>query len=359
MNLTIGITCNSFKNSGGMERYTLDLVNGFVKKGIRVVIFTQKADFNLPESKLVEIVIVPCKFILGKLRPQYFSWRLKSLKKKHPVDVMIGCCRTLYTDLYICGGTHPGFLRETKKKVGFFDKLTCAFEEKVYRGAKKIVAHSDMIRKEIEEFYPSCKDKTVLLYPAVNLEKFKVETLQRAPTENLRQKFGIACERLLYVFVSSSHERKGFNLLREFFEKTDLPVSLLVCGRPLPKGSYKNIYYLGYLNDLERIYPQCDFAILASTYEPFGLVGIESVAMNTPLIASNKLGCTEVISEDCMLLFNPHSINSLEEVVKYSVDNVSALKSAASGDLDSKFKFSLGLENHILNLLEVCKFIIK
>lgn len=352
MALTIGITCNSFKNSGGMERYTLDLVNSLHRRGIRVIVFTQKADFNLPESKFAELVVIPCKFVPGKLRAQYFSWRLKKLIKMYPVDVMIGCCRSCPTDLYICGGTHPGFLRGTKKQVSFFDKLTCRFEEKVYLNAKKIVAHSGMVRSEIEEFYPSCESKTTLLYPPVNLAKFKIDA--SALKQDIRNKFSIANDKLIYLFVSSSHERKGFKLLEEFFERTDLPVSLLVCGRPLPRENYKNIHYLGYIDDLEKIYPQCDFSILASTYEPFGLAGIESLAMNTPLVASDKLGCTEVILDDAMVLFNPHSIQSLKQAIEHSIENAVNLKSAASRNFEDKFKASLQLEDHVSKLLEIC-----
>ncbi len=340
-------------NSGGMERYTLDLINGFVKKGIKVVIFTKKADFNLPESQMGKVIVIPCKFIPQKLRDRYFSWRVRNLRNIYPVDIMIGCCRSEPTDIYICGGTHPGFLRETKKTLSYGDRLTNAFEKRVYENTRAVIAHSELVKKEVEEFYPFCRNKQTLLYPPVNLEKFKIRTKNLA--KDIRKEYGLPKDRLLYLFVSSSHKRKGFTLLKEFFEETKLPVSLLVCGRPLPKENYKNIYYLGYEKNLEDIYLQCDFSILASTYEPFGLVGIESLAMNTPLVISDKLGCTEVIWNDVMVKFDPRCTASLSAAIEYSIQHAELMKKKASQGLNVKFKCSLELDDHVSDLINICR----
>ena len=47
---------------------------------------------------------------------------------------------------------------------------------------------------------------------------------------------------------------------------------------------------------MERAYNAADYTILASYYEPFGLVGIESVLCGTPVLLADAIGCTEVLS---------------------------------------------------------------
>ena len=60
----------------------------------------------------------------------------------------------------------------------------------------------------------------------------------------------------------------------------------MVAGRPIDETG-PNIHYLGYRSDIEDVYRAVDFTILASTYEPFGLVGVESVLCGTPVLVAD------------------------------------------------------------------------
>ena len=48
---------------------------------------------------------------------------------------------------------------------------------------------------------------------------------------------------------------------------------------------------------MAALYAQTDFSILASIYEPFGLVPIESLCMGVPVAISENLGCKDYISK--------------------------------------------------------------
>ena len=121
--MKIGIVCNALANSGGMERYTLDIIRGLVASGHEVTVFTRKIDQSLQEASLVKAVKINTSFLPKRLRDFYVSFVLPSLRKTYPVDVMLGCCRSKNVDVVICGGTHPGFLKATGKKKSFFDRL--------------------------------------------------------------------------------------------------------------------------------------------------------------------------------------------------------------------------------------------
>lgn len=54
--MKIGIVCNALANSGGMERYTLDIIRGFVSAGHELTVFTRKIDRSLYEATLVKTV---------------------------------------------------------------------------------------------------------------------------------------------------------------------------------------------------------------------------------------------------------------------------------------------------------------
>lgn len=116
--LNIGLVCNGLVNSGGMERYTLDILETMVSLGIKPTVFSKKVDWNLPIVNSINVVEIPCRFIPSRLQMFYVSRQLRKLRKTFEIDVMLGCCRSRNVDIAICGGTHPGYMESRKKEAG-------------------------------------------------------------------------------------------------------------------------------------------------------------------------------------------------------------------------------------------------
>jgi hypothetical protein len=62
-------------------------------------------------------------------------------------------------------------------------------------------------------------------------------------------------------------------LIEAALRDLDLPVVVAVAGRP-PERTSQRLRYIGYVNAIEDGYRAADYTILASSYEPFGLVGV-------------------------------------------------------------------------------------
>ena len=73
------------------------------------------------------------------------------------------------------------------------------------------------------------------------------------------------------------------------------------------------------MNAIEDGYRAADYTILASSYEPFGLVGVESVMCGTPVILSSNIGCHDVIAPQAKLVFAPNDVESLRRVLMHAV----------------------------------------
>ena len=99
---------------------------------------------------------------------------------------------------------------------------------------------------------------------------------------------------------------------------TELPVVVAVAGRPAQSADSR-IRYVGYVKDIEDCYRAADFTILASSYEPFGLVGIESVMCGTPVILSDNIGCCDAIAEHAKLLFPAGDVDGLRATLDRAV----------------------------------------
>ena len=80
--------------------------------------------------------------------------------------------------------------------------------------------------------------------------------------------------------------------------------------RPIP-GTSDRVRYLGYRSDIEALFRAVDFTVVASRYEPFGLVGVESVLCGTPLVLADNVGCAEVITPAAQMPFSLARSSSL------------------------------------------------
>jgi len=315
----IGLSCNAFRHSGGLERYTMDLARGLAAKGLRPAVFARRFDKSLAETALIEPHRISVSLLPGKLRDYYFSWRLKAARRAAGVDVLIGCNRVDSSEIAICGGTHRGYLQASKRPMRTSDKRQIELEARQYDRARYVVAHSRLMCDELMKLYGLPASKIELLYPPIDSQRFT--PVDQAVRLKLRQSFGFKDDEIVLLFPSSSHERKGLPLIEAALRDTALPVVVAVAGRA-PEQTSGRLRYIGYAKQIEDCYRAADFTILASSYEPFGLVGIESVLCGTPVIFSANIACSEVLSDEALISFEQGSVESLQRAFATAVERV-------------------------------------
>lgn len=316
--MRIGISCNVLGRGGGMERHAKDLISGLNRLGQRPIVFAR--EFREIEGDF-EAVRVGVGWAPSKLRDHLFSARLSKLRRQHAIDVLIGCNRTSSADIALCGGTHLGYLRAMRKSPGLWDRLQIGLERSFYDRASVVVAHSHAMEAELRELYGIAANKIVVHHPPVDLSRFHpVDDVTRA---RHRQALGFPDGTVVFAFPSTGHRRKGFDLLIEAFDSVKLPVLLVVAGRPV--GIRRPwLRELGWVSDMAALYCAADFTIMASGYEPFGLVGVESIGCGTPLVTSDALGCREVIDPAVRIDFRRSDRRSLVGALEAAVERVRA-----------------------------------
>lgn len=310
--MRIGIACNRFGQSGGMEQYALRVTKALLRLGHTPVIFTMTADETLPFYKQTEVHqwTGAIRWLPNKWNVKRFNQWLLTERKKVPVDFMIACCIAVSAEIATCGGNHIGYLKAMKKSVSFFDRWIINLERTMYRQATLVVAHSEAMKLELEDFYEIDSQKIRVIYPPQCFQT----TTEVADRRALREKFGLPQDKTLFLFPSSSHKRKGLDLLRRYFEKTEFPELLVVAGKPL-KRPIKNAQYVGFCTDMPTLYQACDYTVMASLYEPLGMVGAESVSCGTPAIMGKNIGCCEILVGRALRNFDVHSLADFERVM--------------------------------------------
>lgn len=314
--MKIALSCHALKNSGGIERYVLDLVRSMHDRAMRPAVFARQFDTALPEYGWVEPHPVHVGWLPGKLRDYAFAARLPGRLAAAGVDYTIGCNRVTAANMAICGGTHKGFLQASGRRPALTDRWQVALEQACYRRAERIVAHSQAMAREIETLYGIDPAKITVLYPPADGQRFTPAT--DAARRALRTEFALPDDRAVVLFSSTSHERKGYDLVAAAIAASDLPVTLLVAGRPVHSPS-PNIRYVGYRNDIEKLFQVADFTVIASSYEPFGLVGVESVLCGTPLLVAANVGVSEVIDGPGKIMFSRDAAQGLSQALGTAV----------------------------------------
>jgi glycosyltransferase involved in cell wall biosynthesis len=297
----LGLSHHALKAGGGFERYAVTLVRGLHVQGLKPTFIAREFDVRMPEVRWVEPVRVRMTGVPHGMRDHVFDWRIGALKRRLKLAPLISCNPTRHADIAVCGGTHPGYLAAMGMRPGLHDRWKIALERAFYARADVIVAHSRAMKDEIAVHYGISGQKVQLLYPPVDGTRFHPPA-SAEERRALRRRFDLPDDRAVFLLASTSHRRKGLGRLTAYFANTDLPATLVVAGRPLG-GSPGNVRWVGYCRDIENLYRAVDFTILASTYEPFGLVGIESLLCRTPVLIGAGVGCGEVIDADARIDF--------------------------------------------------------
>jgi glycosyltransferase involved in cell wall biosynthesis len=157
----------------------------------------------------------------------------------------------------------------------------------------------------------------------------------------LRQRYGIAEDNKIILFVGAldqAHYFKGVNYLLEAFTKiiTDKKY-LIIVGEGELKNQYKRhavdcgvqkqTFFPENVTDAELpdYYNSADLIVLPSiALESFGLVLIEAMACEKPVIASDLPGVRSVVADTKDgLLVPPSNVNALSEKIQYLLENPS------------------------------------
>ena len=312
----LAISNHGLRNSGGIERYAMTLVRGLHQRGIKPTLVAKAFDESLPEYRWVTPVHTSVRAAPGKWRDLFFDWRIGRAKRRLDLFPLIGCNQTRWSDIGICGGTHPGFLEAMGQRASLNDRWKIGLERAHLEASQTIIAHSARMRDECVRHYGIDPRKIALLYPPVDGERFS--TVDTAARDALRAQLDLPNDRAVFLLASTGHKRKGLDLLVEFFARTELPATLVIAGRAM-QGTARNVRHLGYRNDIENVYRAVDFTVMASLYEPFGLVGVESVLCGTPVLLADAAGCAEVIHAPAQLPFALGRPASLDDAVARAV----------------------------------------
>lgn len=206
-------------------------------------------------------------------------------------------------------------------------------DERCCNGAKKIIADSAKVKKEITEFYGVKENKITVIPDGIDLKEFN----PKISGKKARKKLGLNKNKVI-LFLGRIVPQKGLQYLIEALPEVieKFPsTKLLVVGNNTTEPYSETVMKLFKKNELGKrvvftgfvereMIPELiavsNVVVVPSTYEPFGLINLEAMAMKKPLITTNVAGSLDAVKGYAATI-KPYSPKEISEALIEAFSN--------------------------------------
>jgi alpha-maltose-1-phosphate synthase len=239
-------------------------------------------------------------------------------------DVDIVHCHTWYTHLAGCLGKHlqriPLVLtthslephRPWKaEQLGTAYDASSWIERVAYQAADGVVAVSESMKRDVHDAYAVAPDRIRVIHNGIDVQQYR----PRHDPSVLRE-FGIDAEVPFVLFVGRITRQKGIvhlvNAIRHFHagvqvvlcagapDTPEIDAEMTAAVERARAGSAHRIIWIREMLPKEKIialYTDAAIFVCPSVYEPFGIINLEAMACETPVVASAVGGIPEVVDD--------------------------------------------------------------
>ena len=190
---------------------------------------------------------------------------------------------------------HPdGYLPYESRKI--LTKRSLAHEKIFYQRCAGIFTMSEWLKEDMIKNIGIDPEKIQVVNAGCNVKIDSRETLAAALSRKNGRRF---------LFVGVDWERKNGPLVAEAFRRLRekySDIELYIVGPascPLPAAQDSGIFYVGQIShdDVKLYYDKCDYFVMPSEFEAFGIVFVEAMINALPCIGRDAFAMPEIIEE--------------------------------------------------------------
>ena len=216
---------------------------------------------------------------------------------------------------------------EKGRSLGDGSKTIIELETIGGRCSDQIVTVSNAMMDDLERIGIT-KEKTNVVYNGVDPHKYDITAIGDDAKDHIRKRYDIKKDEQMILFIGRLVPVKGADKLIYAMKdvKAKFPkAKLVIVGTSEYQQYYSELIsnlqlndvvkpWFEWVNEEERImhYAACDLAIFPSLYEPFGIVALEAMSMQKPVIVGAKgvSGLREIVMpsgpNQCGVHINPY-----------------------------------------------------
>lgn len=264
--------------------------------------------------------------ISGYFRRRFYQIQVDRWIKKNRPELVIGHGDINDQDvLYIHNCVHLAHELIEGKSLPDDHEVGRIHQEILSRGKfKLLVCNSEMMRGDLVKRFRLDPSKAVVIYPEVNLDKFKVSN----PTEIKREwraKLGIPQDAFVIGLVTSGNfKKRNLGMLIQAFKEIqkDHPEAYLFVAGGNIDQKYKDmiqerVTFAPTLIDVKNYYYLLDAFCLPAHIEEFGRSVLEAMYCGKPVVTTKNVGASEILEESSRkLIMDEVSLEELKEKLK-------------------------------------------
>ena len=293
-----------FEDDKGVKVYRVD---NYMINPNNFIDWIMQLNFNLI-AKANEIIAKEGNFDVIHAHDWLVAYAAKTLKNSYNIPIVATIHATE-------AGRNSGIHDETQRYINDTEWML-TYE------ASEVIVNSNYMKNELQRLFGLPYEKINVVPNGVNLNLFN--GVER--DYNFRRRFAMDNEKII-LFMGRLVYEKGIQHLISAMPKIlngYHDSKLVICGKGgmidelkaqvNAMGISNKVYFAGYMNgkDVQKMYKAADVAVFPSTYEPFGIVALEAMLSENPIVVSDIGGLNEIVQhrENGMKSYagNPNSI---------------------------------------------------
>ena len=276
-----------YENDKGVEVYRVD---NYMIRPNNFIDWIMQLNFNMI-TKTNEIINKNGKFDVIHAHDWLVAYSAKSIKESYNIPLI----STIHATE---SGRNSGIHDETQRYINDSEWML-TYE------SSEVIVNSNYMKNEVQRLFGLPYDKINVIPNGVNLQLFSNVNVDY----DFRRQYAMDNEKIILYVGRLVYEKGIQNLIAAMPKILDRyhDSKLIICGRggmidELREqvkylGIENKVYFAGYCDSkkMQKMYKCADVAVFPSTYEPFGIVAIESMLSGTPTIVSDVGGLNEII----------------------------------------------------------------
>ncbi len=292
----------NYSNYGGAEKYLTRILRYFRDTGTPHKVLSAKSGYE----NAIKIALP--RFAPSFLKPLFFSNAVCKLKQKERF-FLFSLERVVCADIYRAGdGVHASWIQKKRSKLPFWrrilsyltlkDYVYLYLEKRLFRNAKKIIANSESIKREIIHYYGIAPETIAVVHNGIEIH-------EGIKTESLKQELGIS-DQTVILYVGNGFFRKGvkeaLELLAPHKEENFI---FLIVGGDKKSAMYKRyakqlgleskVRFMGEQKEVERFYVLSDIFLFPTLYDPFSNATLEAMGYQNAILTTRENGVSELL----------------------------------------------------------------
>lgn len=276
-----------YENDKGVEVYRVD---NYMIRPNNFIDWIMQLNFNMI-TKANEIINKNGKFDVIHAHDWLVAYSAKSIKESYNIPLI----STIHATE---SGRNSGIHDETQRYINDSEWML-TYE------SSEVIVNSNYMKNEVQRLFGLPYDKINVIPNGVNLQLFSNVNVDY----DFRRQYAMDNEKIILYVGRLVYEKGIQNLIAAMPKILDRyhDSKLIICGRggmidELREqvkylGIDNKVYFAGYCDSkkMQKMYKCADVAVFPSTYEPFGIVAIESMLSGTPTIVSDVGGLNEIV----------------------------------------------------------------